>query len=88
MEREADVLKLEKEVWKNAYNDLHKQMAINEKKAEDSEVKIKELKETHASVVQWSARLATNPRARVRIPAWAVSAQPTQLVIHPFWVGR
>ncbi len=38
---------MEKEVWKNAYNDLHKQMAINEKKAEDAEVKVKELKKTH-----------------------------------------
>ncbi len=45
LEREVDVLKVEKEAWKNAYNDLHEQIAINDKKAEEAEVKVKELKE-------------------------------------------
>ncbi len=41
-----------------------------------------------ASVVPWSARLATNLRAQVRSPTGAVGAQPTQLFILPFRVGR
>lgn len=38
LEREVDVLKTEKEVWKNLYNDLHKQVTLNEEKAEDTDV--------------------------------------------------
>ena len=48
--------------------------------------KVKKLNEwfNHASVVQWLARLTTNPRAPVRIPAGAVGAKLTQLSILPF----
>lgn len=46
LESEVNVLRTEKDVWKNAYNDLHSQIILSEKKAKDTEVEVKEIKET------------------------------------------
>lgn len=47
LESEVDVMKVEKKVWRDAYNDLHRQMIVNEKKSEAVEVKVKEMNEVH-----------------------------------------
>ena len=47
LEKEVDVIKVEKNVWKDAYDNLHRQMIVNEKKSEAVEVKVKELNEVH-----------------------------------------
>ena len=36
LEDEVASLKIEKDVWKDAYNDLHKQMCLNEKKTDNT----------------------------------------------------
>ncbi len=47
LEGQVVQLKAEKNVWRNAYNELHIQVTLNEKKADETEVKEKELKENH-----------------------------------------
>lgn len=40
-----------------------------------------------ASLVLWLSSLPLDPSAWVRIPAWGVDTEPTQLLTLPLWLG-